>query len=472
MGNDDDSNPFEESLSSTPTTVSSSLYGMERPRALYACPTISINGLLSSHAVRKDVNLSTSCIEVIRRPHVNHSSNSLGVSQLERYCESPFLLEPHHRSSDLISDDDASNQTGGRVSRLSEAPDDLFSVSGVLGDCGTQHHQSSMLRDVVVTPTPLDSSRITPNMLMSNGSSKIDEMTLHRMKEETKLTSDGEDLDDVDDDECILRDPPLNHLKSSQSFVSVADRCIQTNFTSVITATGHVTSLQTNGENNHHQPHQTHLPSSSSAPESPTSTSTQPLVSSTTGNSSPGSSRSIIVSTSGGTVEQVTSAQPLDIKILPAGLIQLASNLAAVFPSSSLQKQIAIQLLRDDGTSIILPITTLPRVSPATISTAASSTPTPETTILLGSAASAGVAGNNSKNSKNQSKSVGSGDAPPVTPSASNVTQESATQSQNSESDRPFKCELCNSTFTRLGNYTRHKKIHSLPTKVSVPLVM
>ena len=41
------------------------------------------------------------------------------------------------------------------------------------------------------------------------------------------------------------------------------------------------------------------------------------------------------------------------------------------------------------------------------------------------------------------------------------------TTSSTTDTDRPFKCELCNSTFTRLGNYTRHKKIHSLPSKVS-----
>ena len=30
---------------------------------------------------------------------------------------------------------------------------------------------------------------------------------------------------------------------------------------------------------------------------------------------------------------------------------------------------------------------------------------------------------------------------------------------------QPFRCEHCNSTFTRLGNFTRHKKIHTVPTK-------
>lgn len=36
---------------------------------------------------------------------------------------------------------------------------------------------------------------------------------------------------------------------------------------------------------------------------------------------------------------------------------------------------------------------------------------------------------------------------------------------------QPFRCEHCNSTFTRLGNFTRHKKIHTVPTKVGVHYV-
>ena len=48
-----------------------------------------------------------------------------------------------------------------------------------------------------------------------------------------------------------------------------------------------------------------------------------------------------------------------------------------------------------------------------------------------------------------------------------NQTGQQDSSGSSDSSDRPFKCEICNSTFTRLGNYTRHKKIHSLPTKVS-----
>jgi len=54
-----------------------------------------------------------------------------------------------------------------------------------------------------------------------------------------------------------------------------------------------------------------------------------------------------------------TAAQPLDIKILPAGLLQLAANLAAVFPSNGVQKQIAIQLLREDGECVRYSLTLL-----------------------------------------------------------------------------------------------------------------
>lgn len=33
------------------------------------------------------------------------------------------------------------------------------------------------------------------------------------------------------------------------------------------------------------------------------------------------------------------------------------------------------------------------------------------------------------------------------------------------DAEKPYKCELCNTTFNRLGNFTRHKKIHTAPTK-------
>lgn len=45
----------------------------------------------------------------------------------------------------------------------------------------------------------------------------------------------------------------------------------------------------------------------------------------------------------------------------------------------------------------------------------------------------------------------------PATPVVTEIVQAS--------SEKPFRCELCNATFNRLGNYTRHKKIHMVPSK-------
>lgn len=44
----------------------------------------------------------------------------------------------------------------------------------------------------------------------------------------------------------------------------------------------------------------------------------------------------------------------------------------------------------------------------------------------------------------------------------------SSTGNRQVDPTQPFRCEHCNSTFTRLGNFTRHKKIHTVPTKVRV----
>lgn len=41
----------------------------------------------------------------------------------------------------------------------------------------------------------------------------------------------------------------------------------------------------------------------------------------------------------------------------------------------------------------------------------------------------------------------------------------SSTGNRQVDPTQPFRCEHCNSTFTRLGNFTRHKKIHTVPTK-------
>lgn len=47
-----------------------------------------------------------------------------------------------------------------------------------------------------------------------------------------------------------------------------------------------------------------------------------------------------------------------------------------------------------------------------------------------------------------------------------NTKMGSSTGNRQVDPTQPFRCEHCNSTFTRLGNFTRHKKIHTVPTKV------
>ncbi|CAG2106976.1 unnamed protein product [Medioppia subpectinata] len=117
----------------------------------------------------------------------------------------------------------------------------------------------------------------------------------------------------------------------------------------------------------------------------------------------------------------------LDIKVLPTGMLAkdsiLLANLAAALPSSLTSRQIALQVIREDGTSLVLPL--------------------------------------NTKHENNEVLSTKEGPSD-LGVSTSVVLAEVVAPN---ESIRPFKCELCNSTFTRLGNYTRHKKIHSYPSK-------
>jgi len=188
----------------------------------------------------------------------------------------------------------------------------------------------------------------------------------------------------------------------------------------------------------------------------------------------------IATTSTAGMAGMAGSQQPLDIKILPAGIIQLASNLA-VFPQQQQngvkqQQQIALQLVREDGTSIILPLA----VGSKAVTTAAGNGQQ-TATVLISTAPTGGqemvlnttsFIGNGTANRGKGSKGKGQQGSKETTTStngnnnsqdSSSTTSESG--SSSSHGDRPFKCELCNSTFTRLGNYTRHKKIHSLPTK-------
>lgn len=324
----------------------------------------------ASSAVKKDVNLSASRLEIIKM----FNDNNLTIS-LDRYCESPFLLEAHRETHLGDDDDDPSNN--GRVSRLSEShdemtPDDLFA--------STLTDQHNSLREVVITP--LDSESSGTASLARDCIKNINGVDIASIKEEKFETEEIiEETVGPDDNESKPNLTLLNPLEqqmlpiSPENINSDSNLDLKNSFTSEATTSNQVQN---------------------------------------------------------GSVTVALPVTPLDIKILSPGLLQLAANLAAVFPSSTIQKQIALQLLREDGTSIIVPIATK----------------------------SQEPINNNTKitiSNENRDKTVT--DTTNVTMSTDGVA--------NPEADRPFKCELCNSTFTRLGNYTRHKKIHSLSSKVS-----
>lgn len=67
-------------------------------------------------------------------------------------------------------------------------------------------------------------------------------------------------------------------------------------------------------------------------------------------------------------------------------------------------------------------------------------------------------------NSSSGSNNIASMKAPD---SAKQSKVSSNTGNRQVDPTQPFRCEHCNSTFTRLGNFTRHKKIHTVPSKVS-----
>ena len=455
----------------------------------------------SSHAVKKDVNLSsTSCIEVIKRERINGHNNSshsvsgqtstihnqnghpmLGVrsssdssllhpTTLDRYCESPsFLLDTsssptphlsslsghhsHHHlggtSDDDVDVDETSND--GRVSGMSTEtvhdPDLMFSCSALVDPREVTVVTPSIMVDSVMGDDDHGVIPTTSSILTSNSSPLKYALNGHRDKNghaNHSLSLHGnqnsmsvDDLDAVDDEEmglslsikqekmegdvsCILKHPPLNHLKSTpvsssiviSSNTPVSLGAVKTSYSKAATIHSPLILSQLNSNNTRlsngtlitHQNHSS-LSVSKAIPDSSTSSMTGITVttastsavatnghqvSSTTGCladkqvviSSPSIGHQVLTTSNGhNTVSPVVAstlpstislttnhtsmaAAPLDIKILPAGILQLASNLAAVFPptasnGSSVQKQqIAIQLLREDGTSIILPITT------------------------------------------------------------------------------------------------------------------
>ncbi|CAG2162732.1 unnamed protein product [Oppiella nova] len=315
--------------------------------------TLTEDGITHKNsAVRKDVNLSASSLEIIRR---NTVDTNFAIC-LDRYCESPLLLEAH-KDSQLICDDEIS--CNGRNSRLSESPEDMTTDELFANTFGTD--QSTSLREVV-TPIEVESARNTPiplhkEIIVSN-------------KSKTNIESNILCEDIKPSIETIEAKPVLTTLDAMESS---ANNCSS----------------------------QTQTDSSFS------------MIS---------SQSDINVSTS-----QSLSLTTLDIKVLPTGMLAkdsiLLANLAAALPSSLTSRQIALQVIREDGTSLVLPL-----------------------------------------NTKHENNDVLSTKEGPSDLGVSSSLVLAEVVSPN-ESIRPFKCELCNSTFTRLGNYTRHKKIHSYPSK-------
>ena len=321
--------------------------------------TLSEEGVThKSSAVRKDVNLSTSSVELIRR---NNSDTNFAIC-LDRYCESPLLLEAH-KDSQLICEDDTS--CNGRNSRLSENQEDITADELFATTFGGD--QSNSLREVV-TPIEVDSARNTPTLMNKDSMSN----TKAKSNLETLLCEDMK---------------PRVEMMETKPVLTVLD------------------PLETE-TNNDCTSSQSQNQSSFSLISSHADTTTSP-------------SQSLALTT-------------LDIKVLPTGLLAkdsiLLANLAAALPSSLTSRQIAVQVIREDGTSLVLPIN--PKHD---------------------SSGSAGVTSKQINSDLAVSTSVVLAEM--VSPNAS---------------IRPFKCELCNSTFTRLGNYTRHKKIHSFPSKVGI----
>jgi hypothetical protein len=366
----------------------------------------------------------------------------------------------HHlvgTSDDDVDVDETSNDVvSGRVSRMSTEtvhdPDLMFSCSA-LGSVDPREVTvvtPSMMVDSVMgeddhghipTTSSIMTSHSSPHKYTLNGNREKSSLNGHlsqgtslSLVNRSSMTVD--DLDGVDDEEigslslsikqekmdsdvCILKHPPLNHLKSAP--VSVSSSLVVSSSNPVSLG-----SIKTSKAATIHSPlilnqlnsHNTRLPNgtlitqhsslsvSKAIPDSSTSSMTgltvtptstagtvnghqvssttgcltekQVVISSpsvvhhllTTSNGHNTAMSPIVASTLPSTISLTTNnntsmtAAPLDIKILPAGILQLASNLAAVFPPSTAngnqvqKQQIAIQLLREDGTSIILPITT------------------------------------------------------------------------------------------------------------------
>lgn len=477
-----------------------------------------------------DPDLMFSCSASLRDVVVTPTSimcpgdSVMTVDDVVCSSSSTSVVVPSSTSSSIITSSSVKSENGRKIGHghhNSMIVDDLVD-EGVDGVDDVEDHECDADEDDDEDATPFVGGSIGHHPVL-------------RIKRE-KASS----LDSLDDNDVILKDVPLTHYSNKSMGNSSSGIKMEKSLSS---------SIQNGGINGHpvkatiHSPlilsqlnSHTPLPirvSSSSLASKLAPTTVLPSSHSTTNSSSSsvvvtssptvvaaanGQPRTAIISSGSLQLQQLLSAstttisqptttvtaipttstagsqQPLDIKILPAGIIQLASNLAAVFPQQQQngvkqqlqqqQQQIALQLVREDGTSIILPLA----VGSKAVTTAAGNGQQTATVLISTTAATTtattggqeivlnttSLTGNGTTNRGKGSKAKGhqgSKDTTTSTNGNNNSQDSSSTTSESGSSsshgDRPFKCELCNSTFTRLGNYTRHKKIHSLPTKVS-----
>lgn len=254
-------------------------------------------------AVKKDVNLSTGSLQTTSQ----HETNSNFSINLERYCESPILLDAH-KDSHLICDDETS--CNGRSSRLSESNDDIAADDVLFATTLDGQHHS--LREVVTPTIDNDSSRA--------GSPSIAKDVVIACSE----------MKDENDDET--------NATESSSQQSTQDEINAMLNASVVDGNESVANIIT----------------SSSA--SSLSTRTIPLAFYAANNNTvAGSSTSSTTTTT-----QPLSFSAIDIKVLAPSVLMkdsvLLANLAAALPSSFSSRQIALQIIREDGTSLVVPI--------------------------------------------------------------------------------------------------------------------
>ncbi|XP_074595310.1 uncharacterized protein LOC141850560 [Brevipalpus obovatus] len=509
----DESSPLSETKSHHHNYISSS---NSNQRPLMSPTDFLTLSEEASSAVKKDVNLSASRLESIIK---KKNDSELNVC-LDRYCESPFLMETP-REVPMISDDDASNN--GRASRLSESHEEIPGVDLFSSTLADQHNS---IMEVTVTPMESENSRATPTLNIRDASQisqelkdikedKYDEHEVvieeHDVEENSvdglnfienddrdeksielsqveNHIDDEEEIDEEEEEEeevdikpdlALLNPLPHNSIPITSSsdappLASSSDIITTTQLTRsslvgesiVIPSSTNLITLPNDSSSavNHHN---TSI-SINSVCNNVNAISEPVAVNGIIGSSS---AHSLSISTPNGTSATTSSltttgsmvtlpVAPLDIKILPTGLLQLAANLASVFPSSTIHKQIALQLLREDGTSIIVPIATRDHDSNSLhISTAINEQrdQTNAPNVVSGNLPSQETNSSTTTTTTTVMTSINCVNGSPATTTVESV--------QNSDAERPFKCELCNSKFTRLGNYTRHKKIHSLPSK-------